>query len=123
VLSREQFLTSAQPRSKECEVPGLGTIAVREITYREQRAYLELSRSDDAEQRRNAIPWVIAQAVLDKPGGGRLFTDKDIHALGELQAETIAAVFLEIMRFSGADGEAVAREGESSAEIPTPASS
>jgi hypothetical protein len=119
-VSRADFFKGAKPRTKECEIAGLGTVIVREITYKEQRSYLELSRSDDVMQRKTAVPWVLARAVLDADGS-RLFTDADVDALGDLQAEAIAAVFLEIMRFSGADPEAVAREGESSAETSTPA--
>ena len=120
-ISREEFFERAKPKWKECEVQGIGMISVRQITAREQQSYIELRGSEDVDQRRRSIWWVIAQAVL-APDGSRLFGDGDVERIGTLEAEAVARVFLEIMRFSDADAEAVERAGESSAETATPSS-
>lgn len=123
-LTREQLLEAGKPRTAEVEIDGLGKVAVRQWTFREQQGFRELLRSDDHMQRMRAIPWAVAQCVLDHPGGSRLFTsESEIDALANLNGDVVSAIFDKIARFSDADAEAVKRAGEASAETSPPASS
>jgi hypothetical protein len=121
-LTREEILQAAKPKASEVEIDGLGKVTVRQWTFREKRAFHEMLRSDDYQERAKAIPWAVGQCLLDRPDGSRLFpTEEDVQALAALSGEVIEALFEKIARFSDVDAGAIDRAGESSAETSTPA--
>ena len=114
--SLEEFVSAASVKHAEREIKGLGKVALKQYTSKEQSYYLELRKSEDHHERAHASWWLLAQCILDRPHGERLFkTTAEIEMLGSFSGEIIDAMLIEITRLSDADPEAVSRAGEASA--------
>lgn len=121
-LSREEFIAAASLKQAEREIKGLGKVAVRQFSSREQAYYLEMRKSEDHHERARAAWWLLAQCILERPHGERMFKNEEIELLGSFSGEIIDALLVEITRLSDADPEAVERAGESFGETSGPAS-
>lgn len=101
-LTKEQILAADDLTTEILQVPEWGgSIIVRTITGTE-RDYLEASISNDdgGKNMENLRAKLVVMSVVDEKGN-KLFTMKDLGAIGAKSARVLSKVFTVAMRLSG----------------------
>jgi hypothetical protein len=105
MLTREQILAHRDLPTEEVFSPGLGgSLRVRGMTARERDQFesSRVTRKNGKVQIEsdNTRAKMVAICVVD-PEGGRLFSDEDVPALGNLPADVLDPIFEVAARLSG----------------------
>lgn len=98
MLTKEQILSSQDRPTKEVEVSEWGgTVLVASMSGADRDRF-ELSMRDDEMQ--NIRARLVALTVVDE-NGDRVFSDKDVAALGKKSAAALSKVFLVSQELNG----------------------
>lgn len=125
LLNKAGFIAGAKKlKTKDVEVPGLGTVRVRQLTARqrdihEQSVYAAREKSGaDPEFRAR----VVAMGVIGEDDK-RLFKDEDIQEVSTFGADIIDLLYDEVAGLSGITSKAVEQAEKNSESAPGPSSS
>ena len=109
LLTREQILEAQDLPYEETEAWG-GTVGVQGLTGKERDAF-ELSCTERKKGKGgketvtmkldNVRAKLVARSVVDGPGGSLIFSEADVHALGNKSALELQRVFDVARRLSG----------------------
>lgn len=117
LLTKDQILGADDRATKEIDVPEWGgSVLVAAMTAAERDAFeagmLDSKGKSDAKRLQNFRARFVAACIVDE-SGNRLFSDKDIVALGRKASKPISHLFDECRKLNGMTDEDVAEiEGE-----------
>lgn len=105
ILTREQILQAQDLRTEEVPVPEWGgSVLVRGMTGAERDAFeasiVEMHGKNSQVNMANVRAKLAARTIVDE-AGERLFTEKDIEALGKKNATALQRIFEVAQRLSG----------------------
>jgi hypothetical protein len=100
-LSRDEILAKKGGKVVEVTVPEWGgTVHLREMTAAERDAFEQASLDKSGTARLINIRARLASISICDESGKRLFSDSDIHLLGELPASALDRIFDASMRLN-----------------------
>jgi hypothetical protein len=131
MLTREQFLEDSDLQRKPVDVPGLGTVVLREMSVGERldfrKKWLAQTNGAGDDERDTVLSLALVAASLCAPDGSPMFAEDEIHeAVAVLKrksqrtVETLQRAFIGINGLT--DEEVEAAVGKST-EIPSATSS
>jgi hypothetical protein len=121
-LTRDAILAAADMEAVELHVPQWGgTVRVRALTGEERDAFEEGQLQGKGKNRTvrlaNIRARLVSLCVVDEQGQ-RLFSDRDVAALGKKSAAALSAVFDVAARLAGLTDEDVEEMAENFSSVP-----
>jgi hypothetical protein len=105
LMNREAFLNASKLRTKEVEIPDVGTVLVRELSAKERMAYLtymELDKDNrpqfSIEKQVNFNKFILSLSVINNDvAGSRMFASaEDVPDMRQDVTETIVKAVLQL---------------------------
>jgi hypothetical protein len=105
-LTKEQFFAGSEIETEEVEV-GAGKLMVRGLAASEREVFVkETSELGEGKALPNLVVRLVSLTVIDPETKERLFTEKDIEALGKKSSLVIDKLFNVAQKLSGLTEEA-----------------
>jgi hypothetical protein len=94
-LDRAALLALARPSVKLLQLEGLGTVGIRKMTIRDQKAWADKTLQLPPERQDESIA-LLLMATLVNPDGTLMFEDGDIDVVNGLDRDVVQQLFAEI---------------------------
>lgn len=120
LLTKDQILNADDLPTKEIEVPQWGgNVLIRTMTaFERDRFEKKMFGDGDKKNRPDNIRATLASLAIVDESGDRMFTDKDIVALGKKSAAALDRVFAEIQKLNAVSDKDVEEMAGNSEETP-----
>jgi hypothetical protein len=127
LLTREQILEAQDLQTEVVEVPEWGgSVMVQGLTGTERDAFedeaVQTKGKKISVNMRNIRAKLAAKSIVDRKGGERIFTDRDVIALGKKSAAPLDRVFSVAQKLSGISVEDIEELAKNLDSVPSDAS-